>query len=317
MLNSLRILTRVFPFLCEDRTYAWADNLWNKVRRACRRGCRKRHRSATDASVPAVFYGRVCTGSRCRLRWRPPRPVRRPRQRRPCLPPTPSWTPSSGCCSCQGSRSRRSRTVARTGHSSSSGTDALPSRLALPPGLRAAVATAQWCSLFVCEGGRRHSRSSHHGTYPAVYVAHPGKRASRRGPRRRHRYKSTRTAPRSSSYFWCSTRACCTSTEVWARQVASARQPRDRRNAHPTAASDRCARRSALTGARPGDADELQAHGTPWSIRVLQRATPTIVMAVLASLLNVVCAYDPVGYGLPYATLDRVPGAHSAGDGWR
>ena len=32
VLNSLRILTRVFPFLCEDRTYAWADNLWNKVR---------------------------------------------------------------------------------------------------------------------------------------------------------------------------------------------------------------------------------------------------------------------------------------------
>lgn len=36
VLNSIRILTRVFPFLCEDRTYAWADELWNKVRAAAR-----------------------------------------------------------------------------------------------------------------------------------------------------------------------------------------------------------------------------------------------------------------------------------------
>jgi hypothetical protein len=46
--------------------------------------------------------------------------------------------------------------------------------------------------------------------------------------------------------------------------------------------------------------DELRTQGVPWTHRVVQRATPTVVMAVLASLLNVVCAYDPIGYGVPY-----------------
>ena len=51
VLNSIRILTRVFPFLCEDRTYAWADELWNKVH-AARTPCRRRSGHLTRVCWP-------------------------------------------------------------------------------------------------------------------------------------------------------------------------------------------------------------------------------------------------------------------------
>ena len=57
-------------------------------------------------------------------------------------------------------------------------------------------------------------------------------------------------------------------------------------------------------------AEELKTRGVAWTLRILQRATPTIVMALLASLLNIVCAYDPIGYGVPY-----VPGVGTSGLG--
>jgi len=44
----------------------------------------------------------------------------------------------------------------------------------------------------------------------------------------------------------------------------------------------------------------LRTDGITWSLHILKRATPTVVMALLASLLNVICNYDPVGYGMPY-----------------
>jgi len=45
---------------------------------------------------------------------------------------------------------------------------------------------------------------------------------------------------------------------------------------------------------------DLRSGGNWWTNLMIQRTNATIVMAVLASLLNVVCAYDPIGYGLPY-----------------
>lgn len=45
---------------------------------------------------------------------------------------------------------------------------------------------------------------------------------------------------------------------------------------------------------------ELRANGNSWTNMIIQRAHPNVVMTMLASLLNVVCSYDPIGYGLPY-----------------
>eukprot|EP00160_Parvularia_atlantis_P018711 Unigene7058_Nuclearia_a/m.21624 Unigene7058_Nuclearia_a/g.21624 ORF Unigene7058_Nuclearia_a/g.21624 Unigene7058_Nuclearia_a/m.21624 type:complete len:771 (+) Unigene7058_Nuclearia_a:142-2454(+) len=46
--------------------------------------------------------------------------------------------------------------------------------------------------------------------------------------------------------------------------------------------------------------NDLKSNGNWWTILLIQRANSTIVMALLASLLNVVCAYDPIGLGMPY-----------------